>query len=158
MCKHAFFPWLQWNGTTTYHFEVERDFGTDYGVCCWYTPQFNFTYILENSRQQGQGEPDWGYWFTKIEKVKVFLFAFFPKVHFSRKSKWVEIHIQPHWHKTRISVHKLQSFQPQTQKCSHFFGGKIQIGTFIANYALVWFIWILPPKWTLTSFFLPFLH
>ena len=26
----------KWNGSTTYHFgNNERDFGTDYGICCW---------------------------------------------------------------------------------------------------------------------------
>ena len=51
---HAIFFSLQWNGTKTYHFEVERDFGTDYGICCWYTPQFNFSEILGHSRAQAQ--------------------------------------------------------------------------------------------------------
>ena len=60
---------FQWNGTTTYSFESQRDFGTDYGICCWYTPQFNFSEILEQSREMGLLEPDWGYWFTSIKKV-----------------------------------------------------------------------------------------
>ena len=30
------FIYSKWNGTTTYNFgENERDFGTDYGICCW---------------------------------------------------------------------------------------------------------------------------
>ena len=64
--RHCLF---QWNGTTTYSFESQRDFGTDYGICCWYTPQFNFSEILEQSREMGLLEPDWGYWFTSIKKV-----------------------------------------------------------------------------------------
>jgi hypothetical protein len=60
---------LKWNGTTTFHFESQRDFGTDYGICCWYTPQFNFTEILQHSEDVGLHEPDWGFWFTNIKKV-----------------------------------------------------------------------------------------
>ena len=30
------FLYSKWNGTTTYGFgNNERDFGTDYGICCW---------------------------------------------------------------------------------------------------------------------------
>ena len=37
------FIYSKWNGSTTYHHgENKRDFGTDYGICCWYTPQLNF--------------------------------------------------------------------------------------------------------------------
>ena len=40
------FIYSKWNGTTTYGFGAnERDFGTDYGICCWYTPQLNFSAI-----------------------------------------------------------------------------------------------------------------
>lgn len=67
---------LQWNGSKTNHFEVDRDFGTDYGICCWYTPQFNFTEILKSSQAQGLPEPDWGSWFTRIQKVLTFDFLF----------------------------------------------------------------------------------
>ena len=35
----------KWNQSKTYSFEIKRDFGTDYGICCWYTPQLNFTEI-----------------------------------------------------------------------------------------------------------------
>ena len=37
------FIYSKWNSSTTYtHGENKRDFGTDYGICCWYTPQLNF--------------------------------------------------------------------------------------------------------------------
>ena len=40
------YMYSKWNGTTTYGFGAnERDFGTDYGICCWYTPQLNFSAI-----------------------------------------------------------------------------------------------------------------
>ena len=60
----------KWNQTKTYDYAIERDFGTDYGICCWYTPQFNFTEILKHSRSESLPEPDWGYWFTQIQKVR----------------------------------------------------------------------------------------
>ena len=45
MCDDMFI-YSKWNGTTTYGFGAnERDFGTDYGICCWYTPQLNFSAI-----------------------------------------------------------------------------------------------------------------
>ena len=62
----------QWNGSTIHHFEVDRDFGTDYGICCWFTPQFNFTKILKHSHSESLEEPDWGFWFTQIQKVSIF--------------------------------------------------------------------------------------
>ena len=38
------FIYSRWNQSTTYGFgENPRDFGTDYGWCCWYTPQLNFS-------------------------------------------------------------------------------------------------------------------
>ena len=40
------FLFHKWNGTKTYGFgRNTRDFGTDYGICCWYTPQLNFSAI-----------------------------------------------------------------------------------------------------------------
>ena len=63
------FPLFQWNSSTTYGFEIERDFGTDYGICCWYTPQLNFTEILLDMKVNSLHEPDWGKFFTNIEKV-----------------------------------------------------------------------------------------
>ena len=38
-------------------------------MCCWFTPQFNFTEILRQSELDGLREPDWGHWFMKIEKA-----------------------------------------------------------------------------------------
>ena len=67
-CKDMFI-YSKWNGSKTYEFKVERDFGTDYGICCWYTPQFNFSEILKISQSQGLKEPNWGFWFTRIKKV-----------------------------------------------------------------------------------------
>ena len=51
------FIYSKWNGSTTYtHGENKRDFGTDYGICCWYTPQLNFRYgyILVSSKVSGK--------------------------------------------------------------------------------------------------------
>ena len=67
-----FYIFTQWNGSTIHHFEVDRDFGTDYGICCWFTPQFNFTKILKHSHSESLEEPDWGFWFTQIQKVNIF--------------------------------------------------------------------------------------
>ena len=64
------FYFFQWNSTTTYNFEIERDFGTDYGICCWYTPQLNFTEIIKHQLDNKLPDPDWGYWFTNIQKVR----------------------------------------------------------------------------------------
>ena len=61
---------MQWNSSTTYGFEIERDFGTDYGICCWYTPQLNFTEIMKHTEENHLEEPDWGHWFTGIAKVR----------------------------------------------------------------------------------------
>ena len=59
---------FQWNGTTTFsHLQLRER--TDYGMCCWFTPQFNFTEILRQSELDGLTEPDWGHWFMKIDKA-----------------------------------------------------------------------------------------
>ena len=60
---------LQWNGSTTYEFAIERDFGTDYGICCWYTPQHNLTEVKLHQEQNNLSEPDWGFWFQDLPKV-----------------------------------------------------------------------------------------
>ena len=45
------FIYSKWNGSTTYsHGENKRDFGTDYGICCWYTPQLNFRYNVSSQQ------------------------------------------------------------------------------------------------------------
>ena len=63
------FPLLQWNGSTTYDFAIERDFGTDYGICCWYTPQHNLTEVQLHQERNNLSEPDWGKWFQNLPKV-----------------------------------------------------------------------------------------
>ena len=38
----------KWNGTVyNSSLDVDYDFGTDYGICCWFTPQLNLTEIIE---------------------------------------------------------------------------------------------------------------
>ena len=59
----------QWNGSTTYDFAIERDFGTDYGICCWYTPQHNLTEVQLHQERNNLSEPDWGKWFQNLPKV-----------------------------------------------------------------------------------------
>ena len=66
-----FFPFFQWNGSTINHFKIERDFGTDYGICCWYTPQLNYSEIHEHQVTNNLHEPAWGHWFTNIKKVSI---------------------------------------------------------------------------------------
>ena len=57
------FIYSRWNGTTTYNFgENKRDFGTDYGICCWYTPQLNFSAISAGP------ETDWAEVFGSVPK------------------------------------------------------------------------------------------
>ena len=68
----------KWNGTTTYNYIIEREFGTDYGTCCWYTPQLNLTEVVKHQKHNNMEEPDWGYWFSNIKKVsKAFFFQIF---------------------------------------------------------------------------------
>merc|ERR1719237_1571740 len=63
------FVYSKWNGSTTYtHGENKRDFGTDYGICCWYTPQLNFTEIDLHTHENHLHEPDWGHWFMNVPK------------------------------------------------------------------------------------------
>ena len=57
------FMYSKWNGSKTYGFgNNERDFGTDYGICCWYTPQLNFSAIPDGP------DTDWAYWFNSVPK------------------------------------------------------------------------------------------
>ena len=53
-------------GYTIYIFEFP---GTDYGICCWYTPQLNYSKVDAHTRQNKLSEPDWGTWFMNISKV-----------------------------------------------------------------------------------------
>jgi len=66
-CKDMFIL-SKWNGSTINHFEIERDFGTDYGICCWYTPQLNYSEIHHHQIINKLHEPAWGHWFTNIKK------------------------------------------------------------------------------------------
>ena len=60
---------FQWNGSKTFSFEIERDFGTDYGICCWYTPQLNYTEIMLDTIRHNHSEVHWGPWFTNVARV-----------------------------------------------------------------------------------------
>ena len=66
-CKDMFVL-SKWNQTTTYNFAISRDFGTDYGICCWYTPQLNYTQIDAHTKENNLSEPDWGKWFMNVPK------------------------------------------------------------------------------------------
>ena len=68
-CKDMFLL-SKWNQTKTYEYAIERDFGTDYGICCWYTPQLNFSEIEAHTKEHELHEPDWGHWFMNVPKVK----------------------------------------------------------------------------------------
>ena len=61
----------KWNQSISYDFAIKRDFGTDYGICCWYTPQINFTEIDIHTKENNLKEPDWGQWFMDVPKVRI---------------------------------------------------------------------------------------
>ena len=63
----------KWNQSKYFDYAIERDYGTDYGICCWYTPQLNYTEIAEDMIRKKIAEPDWGAWFHKIPKVFHFI-------------------------------------------------------------------------------------
>ena len=67
-CKDMFLL-SKWNQSKTYEYAIVRDFGTDYGICCWYTPQLNFTEIDLHAKENHLHEPDWGHWFMNVPKV-----------------------------------------------------------------------------------------
>ena len=66
-----------WNGFTYDNStEIDYDFGTDYGICCWFTPQLNYTEIVRrfktshsnrNGSRMGQMDIN-GYWFKNVQK------------------------------------------------------------------------------------------
>ena len=58
----------KWNQSKYEDYAIERDYGTDYGICCWYTPQLNYTEVAEDMNRKNIAEPDWGTWFHKIPK------------------------------------------------------------------------------------------
>lgn len=71
------FIYSKWNGSTTYsHGENKRDFGTDYGICCWYTPQLNFRYNVSSQQYFGINfsaipygdDTDWNFWFGTVTR------------------------------------------------------------------------------------------
>lgn len=42
------FIFSKWNGSfSDGAYEIDYDFGTDYGICCWFTPQINLTKVRE---------------------------------------------------------------------------------------------------------------
>ena len=80
-----------WNQNKTYPLEI-ADFGTDYGICCWYTPQLNYTQMNVHKEENNLHEVDWGFWsygltpgsqtgkdhgFTMLFDVEAFDYAFY---------------------------------------------------------------------------------
>ena len=77
----------KWNQTKTYEHAIDREFGTDYGICCWYTPQLNYTEIDVHRRKYELEEPHWELWFDeRVKKVQIRLeqkyFKSFKKTNF----------------------------------------------------------------------------
>ena len=72
----------KWNGIVyNSSHEIDYDFGTDYGICCWFTPQLNLTQIISQFKREKHefsksvngtprmGQMDiHGHWFANIEK------------------------------------------------------------------------------------------
>ena len=62
-------------------YDIDYDFGTDYGICCWFSPQLNLSQIrqdflqnqkalnktVEENFRMGQMDID-GHWFANIPK------------------------------------------------------------------------------------------
>ena len=76
------FVYSKWNGSMTEGaYDIDYDFGTDYGICCWFTPQLNLSEIREDFLQSyrasnktfpenwrmGQMDID-GKWFVNVKK------------------------------------------------------------------------------------------
>ena len=76
------FVFSKWNGSWSEGaYDIDYDFGTDYGICCWFSPQLNLSLIRDefiqdhiNSNQtfpkdwrMGQMDID-GRWFADIQK------------------------------------------------------------------------------------------
>ena len=74
----------EWNEKKVFGFEIDREFTTDAGTCCWssqfyieeknkqsmcrLTPQMNVTEIAKVAAENGK-EPDWGRVMSEIPKV-----------------------------------------------------------------------------------------
>ena len=73
------FVFSKWNGSVSEGaYDMDYDFGTDYGICCWFSPQLNLSEIrkqfIHTSTQtfpenwrMGQMDID-GKWFANIKK------------------------------------------------------------------------------------------
>ena len=76
------FVFSKWNGSMSEGaYDIDYDFGTDYGICCWFSPQLNLSEIRENfllkmhasnktidkNFRMGQMDID-GHWFANISK------------------------------------------------------------------------------------------
>ena len=76
------FVFSKWNGSMSEgSYDIDYDFGTDYGICCWFSPQLNLTEIREkfikhrfgsnqnqpNDWRMGQMDID-GEWFANISR------------------------------------------------------------------------------------------
>ena len=57
-----------WQGRPTFQFDTQREFETDVGTCCWFTPQHNYTEIWQSTKSQGLEFPDWGQWLANVSK------------------------------------------------------------------------------------------
>ena len=80
-CKDMF-VFSKWNGSMSEGaYDIDYDFGTDYGICCWFSPQLNLSQIRESffskrrasnktvdkNFRMGQMDID-GQWFENITK------------------------------------------------------------------------------------------
>ena len=80
-CKDSF-VFSKWNGSMSEGaYDIDYDFGTDYGICCWFSPQLNLSKIreefisnlnasnktIEEHGRMGQMDID-GHWFADIPK------------------------------------------------------------------------------------------
>ena len=76
------FVYSKWNGSLSEgSYDIDYDFGTDYGICCWFSPQLNLSRIREDflskrrdtnqtlpeNWRMGQMDIDGG-WFQNIKK------------------------------------------------------------------------------------------
>ncbi len=47
------FIFSKWNGSMSEGaYDIDYDLGTDYGICCWFSPQLNLSKITEQFFQQ----------------------------------------------------------------------------------------------------------